>query len=99
VQNLLGNAVKYTKEGSVQIVTSHLPNSGCRITVADDGPGISTEQLEKIFQPYTRGTTHGQSGMGLGLTIAHEAAVLLKARLWAESQPGNGSNFHLELPG
>jgi signal transduction histidine kinase len=99
VQNLLGNAVKYTKEGSVRIVTSHLPNSGCRITVADDGPGISTEQLEKIFQPYTRGTTHGQSGMGLGLTIAHEAAVLLKARLWAESQPGNGSNFHLELPG
>jgi signal transduction histidine kinase len=99
VQNLLGNAVKYTKQGSVRIITSHLPNRGCRITVADNGPGISNDQLDMIFLPYTRGTTHGQSGMGLGLTIAHEAAVLLKARLWAESQPGNGSNFHLDLPG
>ena len=80
VQNLLGNAVKYTKKGRVRIITSHLPSGGCRITVADNGPGIPKEQLEKIFQPYTRGPTYGQSGMGLGLTIAHEASVLLKGR-------------------
>jgi signal transduction histidine kinase len=98
LQNLIGNGVKYTKQGRVRIVTSQLESGGCRITVADDGPGIPTEQIEKIFQPYMRGPTHGQSGLGLGLTIAHEAANLLKARLWAESQLGNGSKFHLDLP-
>jgi signal transduction histidine kinase len=99
MQNLVGNAVKYTKKGRVRIITSHLPSGGCRITVADNGPGIPKEQLEAIFQPYMRGPTHGQSGMGLGLTIAHEASVLVKGRLWAESEPGKGSNFHLDLPG
>lgn len=99
LQNLLGNAVKYTKEGIVRVITGVLPNGGCRITVADNGPGIPKEQMEQIFQPYVRGPTYGQSGMGLGLTIAHEAAALLKARLWAESQLGNGAKFHLELPG
>ena len=99
LQNLLGNAVKYTKQGRVSVSTSQFGNGGCRITVADNGPGIPKDQLEEIFQPYMRGATHGQSGMGLGLTIAHEAAVLLKSRLWAESQPGNGAKFHLDLPG
>jgi signal transduction histidine kinase len=99
LQNLLGNAVKYTKQGFVRISTHLLDRGKCRITVAYDGPGIPREQMGQIFQPYMRGPTHGQSGLGLGLTIAHEAAVLLKARLWAESQPGQGSKFHLELPG
>jgi signal transduction histidine kinase len=64
MQNLLGNAVKYTKEGQVMVSTSPLGSGGCRITVADNGPGIAKEQLEEIFQPYMRGATHGQSGMG-----------------------------------
>jgi signal transduction histidine kinase len=98
LQNLLGNAVKYTKQGRVRVITSKLSGGGCQITVADDGPGIPPDQIEMIFQPYTRGPTHGQSGLGLGLTIAHEAANLLKARLWAESQVGVGSKFHLDLP-
>jgi len=99
LQNLLGNAVKYTKHGGVRVKGSLLESGGCRISVEDDGPGIAKDQLERVFQPYVRGSSHGESGMGLGLTIAHEAAVLLKARLWAESQPGNGAKFHLELPG
>jgi len=99
LQNLLGNAVKYTKQGRVIVSTSPSGSGGCRITVADNGPGISKDRLEEIFQPYMRGATHGQPGMGLGLTIAHEAAVVLKSRLWAESQPGNGAKFHLDLPG
>jgi signal transduction histidine kinase len=98
LQNLLGNAVKYTKRGSVRVKGSLLESGGCRVSVEDDGPGISKEQLETVFQPYVRGLSHGESGMGLGLTIAHEAAMLLKARLWAESQVGRGSQFHLDLP-
>jgi signal transduction histidine kinase len=98
LQNLVGNAVKYTQAGKVRIASASLEHGKCRITVADDGPGIPAEQLEKIFQPYMRGPTHGQSGLGLGLTIAHEAAVLLKGKLWAENIPGTGAKFHLDLP-
>lgn len=98
VQNLLGNAVKYTPKGRVEIQMAHSHNHRCQITIADEGPGIPKEQLERIFQPYMRGPTHGQKGLGLGLTIAHEAAALLKARLWAESELGRGTKFHLELP-
>jgi signal transduction histidine kinase len=99
LQNLMGNAVKYTMQGSIRIITTHLSRGGCRVTVADTGPGIPKEQLSQIFQPYMRGPTHGQAGLGLGLTIAHEAAVILKARLWAESQLGVGTSFHFDLPG
>jgi signal transduction histidine kinase len=98
LQNLMGNAVKYTQKGKVEISMNHAGGGRCRITVADQGPGIPKEQLDRIFEPYMRGPTHGQKGIGLGLTIAHEAAVLLKARLWAESEPGRGTKFHLELP-
>jgi signal transduction histidine kinase len=97
-QNLLGNAIKYTQQGSVRVKAALMDNGGFRISIEDDGPGIAQDQLEKIFQPYVRGASHGQAGMGLGLTIAHEAAVLLKARIWAQSELGQGSQFHLDLP-
>jgi len=51
-----------------------------------------------LFNSFTRGVTYGQPGMGLGLTIAHHAADLLGARLWAESTPGKGSTFFVRLP-
>lgn len=99
LQNLIGNAVKYTKQGQVRIITSSSDGKVCRVSVEDDGPGIPVEQISQIFKPYTRGPTHGQSGIGLGLSIAMEAASLLKARLWAESELGKGSQFHLEIAG
>ena len=98
LQNLLGNAVKYTMRGGVRVITSQSSKGGCVITVEDDGPGIPAEQIENIFKPYMRGQTHGQQGLGLGLTIAQEAARLLDAKLTAESKVGSGSQFHLELP-
>jgi signal transduction histidine kinase len=98
LQNLVGNAVKYANRGEVRIAVENGSPDTCRVSVVDQGPGIAPERLEQIFQPFARGETHGQQGNGLGLSIARQAAELLRARLWAESSAGQGTAFHLELP-
>jgi signal transduction histidine kinase len=103
LQNLVGNAIKYSKDGVVRIAAhpdgkSGVPNIAWRLSVIDRGPGIEPEQLSQMFQAFSRGETHGQGGSGLGLTIARQAADLLGAKLWAESQPQKGSSFHVDLP-
>ncbi len=98
LQNLVANAVKYSPKGEVRIKVGCENGHGCMISVIDQGPGIAQEKLGQLFTPFARGETHGQPGSGLGLSIARQAADLLKAKLWAESKPGEGSTFHLELP-
>jgi signal transduction histidine kinase len=100
LQNLASNAVKYTPAGQVRIAATQGPGDrdGWRVTVADQGPGIAPEKLSELFDSFTRGDTHGQPGVGLGLSIANQAAQLLGAKLWAESMPGAGASFHLQLP-
>jgi signal transduction histidine kinase len=100
LQNLVGNAIKYSKRGEV-LVAATKPDDmtcACRLSVIDHGPGMKPEAVAKLFDPFTRGDTHGESGSGLGLTIARQAADLLGARLWVESEDGDGSKFHLDLP-
>jgi signal transduction histidine kinase len=97
LQNLVGNAIKYSKQGAVRIVTAK-QGDGSRLSVVDQGPGIDEKQLARMFQPFARGETHGQAGTGLGLSIARQAADLLGAKLWAESEAGRGCSFHLDLP-
>jgi signal transduction histidine kinase len=104
LQNLVGNAVKYSSRGAVRITADYHCSDGngrgysWRLSVVDQGPGIEPQRLTQMFQPYARGETHGQQGTGLGLSIARQAADLLGAKLWAESRPGEGAAFHLELP-
>jgi signal transduction histidine kinase len=100
LRNLVSNAVKYTPRGkvTVRVETRRNDGGGPRITVADEGPGMTQEQLGKLFAPFTRGETHGQSGVGLGLSIARQGAELLQARLSVESEVGKGATFYLELP-
>jgi signal transduction histidine kinase len=66
--------------------------------VTDQGLGIPKEKLGELFGAFTRGDTHGQPGVGLGLSIARQAADVMGAKLWAESTVGEGSTFFLELP-
>ena len=99
LQNLLSNAIKYTQKGGVRVsARPSRDGNGCLVAVSDDGPGIPNERLSELFGSFTRGDTHGQPGVGLGLSIARQAADLLGARLWAESQQGKGSTFYLQLP-
>jgi signal transduction histidine kinase len=97
-QNVISNAVKYGKKGKVRVSAEKRDDGIVRISVRDEGPGIAEDKLKRLFAPFTRGETHGQGGVGLGLSIARQAADVLGARLWAESVEGNGATFHLELP-
>lgn len=102
LQNILGNAVKYSSKGVVRISAKPLQETrGNRweLTVSDEGPGIAGEQVARIFDAFKRGESHGQTGVGLGLAIASQAAKLLGAELTVESTLGIGSTFRLVLPG
>lgn len=93
--NILGNAIKFTAEGQV---TLRLAYSGemARIEIADTGPGMSAEELARVFEPFERGVTTG-AGTGLGLTIAKMLTDLMGGELRVSSQPGQGSCFSLKL--
>jgi len=101
LQNLVGNAIKYTAKGEVrvEVVGRPAPETGCAIEVLDTGPGIAPERIEGLFAPFVRGETHGQSGVGLGLYIARQAADVLGATLDARSTPGVGTTFTFYVPG
>jgi signal transduction histidine kinase len=100
LQNLIGNAIKYTDQGEVKVVLAAAPgDGGCTIAVSDRGPGIAPERMEQLFAPFVRGETHGQAGVGLGLYIARQSAEILGATLRAESKLGEGSTFVLQLRG
>lgn len=99
VSSLLGNALKYTVRGRVEV---RLRREGDRIRfeVADTGPGLSLEDLNRAFQPFERieRTCAGAGGAGLGLSLARALARLMGGDIGAESAPGAGSCFWLDLP-
>ncbi len=96
LDNLVGNAVKYSHGGNVRIsLACSETDVVCR--VADHGPGIPAEQRERIFDPFVR-LDQTRSGTGLGLYIAHEIVVAHGGRIWLDSQPGSGSTFSFVLP-
>jgi len=99
--NLGTNAIKFTQQGEVLI--------GCEVQrldpadvmlhfwVRDTGIGMSAEQIQQLFQPFTQGdssTTRQYGGTGLGLTISRQLVEMMGGRIWVNSQPGKGSTFH-----
>jgi signal transduction histidine kinase len=101
LQNLLGNAIKYSSRGTVRVTAAPWEENGAEgwaVSISDQGPGISPEHMRRIFSAFARGETHGQPGVGLGLAIASEAARLLGGKLIVESEMGVGSIFRLLLP-
>jgi signal transduction histidine kinase len=112
LQNLLGNAIKYSSKGRIEI-GAVAKDQSWEVFVSDQGPGITPEQQGRIFDAFSRGDTHGQAGVGLGLTIASRAAEVIGAKLTLESTPGaevigakltlestpgKGTTFRLLLP-
>jgi len=97
-QNIVSNALKYTKPKTTITIGCQCDNGSCRVGVADQGPGIAPEKLEEVFMAFARGETHGKEGVGLGLSIARQAGECIGARVWAESTLGAGATFFVELP-
>ncbi len=102
--NLVGNAIKFTDHGHVRISVDPLPASDDRVrlrfSILDTGIGIQQDQLEAIFDTFTR-IQHKHriyEGTGLGLSISKQLIDLQGGRIWAKSRPGEGSEFLFELP-
>lgn len=98
--NLLGNAVKFTDQGSIQLEI--LPaGTAIRVKVRDTGPGIAPALQQTIFAAFTQvdaSTRREYSGVGLGLAISAGLVELMNGRIGVESEPGRGSCFWFELP-
>jgi signal transduction histidine kinase/DNA-binding LacI/PurR family transcriptional regulator/AraC-like DNA-binding protein len=99
--NLLGNAAKFTRSGSVALSARVVPPE-ISISVADTGPGIPEDMLSSVFEPFvslgSAAEEGGPRGVGLGLSIARHIAALHSGRLEASSEPGRGATFALSLP-
>ncbi|MCR5880306.1 ATP-binding protein [Phenylobacterium sp. J367] len=97
--NLIGNALKFTETGSVTLSARAGPvrSNRCRvsISVVDTGPGIPEELLPSIFDRYAQAGRNG--GAGLGLAVCQQLTELMGGRIRAESTPGLGAAFHLDL--
>jgi signal transduction histidine kinase/DNA-binding response OmpR family regulator len=102
--NLLGNAVKFTEQGSVALRLASQPGQVAEqiellCEVEDSGPGIAAAELELIFKPFVQlGEQTDQEGTGLGLTITRQYVELMGGVISAESEPGKGSLFRFNLP-
>lgn len=96
--NLLGNAVKFTDEGTVRLEASMTDNGRVVFRVSDTGAGILAQDIERIFDPFERVRLGGSQGTGLGLAISSRLAAELGGSLVVDSQPGVGSTFTLDIP-
>ena len=99
--NLVGNAIKFTTEGHVEIRVSLLKNNLLKIEVEDNGIGISAEQQKYIFDEFRQAdasTTRKFGGTGLGLSICKKFAEMLKGNISVKSELNNGSIFTVVLP-
>jgi signal transduction histidine kinase len=104
ILNLLGNAAKYCKNGTVELVVTKVVTAGTELTrfeIIDTGIGISENQLEMIFNEFSQansGVSADNVGIGLGLSISKKYSTLLKGKVSVTSALGKGSNFSVTLP-
>ncbi|PZQ65671.1 MAG: hypothetical protein DI570_00790 [Phenylobacterium zucineum] len=103
--NLLGNALKFTETGSVEVIVHGIARPDgrvlLRVAVRDTGPGIAPEHLATLFDRFSQAEgadARRFGGAGLGLAIVRQLLELMDGRVWVESEVGIGSTFHVEVP-
>lgn len=100
LNNLIGNAIKFSPKGSKIQVSLHMVYDEIILTVKDEGPGIANSELERIFKPFITSrarTTGGEKTTGLGLTIAKKIIEGHHGHIWVDSIMGQGSTFYISL--
>jgi signal transduction histidine kinase len=102
IENLIGNAVKYSEEGASIDIEVNYGDDDVEISVIDHGPGIASDQFERIFERFKRGEgvalVKGQSSTGLGLSIVKMLMEAMGGKVDLNSKLGEGSSFNLRLP-
>lgn len=97
--NLLGNAISYSPSGSEIVIAVDADLRGrATVSVTDQGPGLSSDQQERIFKKFERLGREGDGGSGLGLYISQRLANAMDGELTIASEPGEGTRFTLALP-
>ncbi|MPY86960.1 MAG: hypothetical protein GEU99_03470 [Luteitalea sp.] len=99
--NLLDNAVKYGPVDQTVVVTVMACGDHVRLLVEDQGPGVSEEDRDRIWEPFrrARGKAESVPGTGIGLAVVRQLVDLHGGRVWVEPRPGRGARFAVELPG
>ena len=100
-RNLVGNAIKFTNENGTILISANKENSFCKISVKDDGVGISEENIAKIFRidsKHKTPGTMGEKGTGLGLILCKEFVEKHGGKIEVKSEVGKGSRFSFTLP-
>ncbi len=97
--NLLGNACKFTSDGTVSLRATAAGGSWS-VVVSDDGPGIDVETQSRLFVPFSQGRQRGLrvQGTGLGLAITRELVVRMGGTVAFRSTPGQGATFEVQFP-
>jgi signal transduction histidine kinase len=99
--NLIGNAVKFTNQGMVELQVSYSDPQTLKFSVSDSGIGISCEKLKLIFDPFSQGdssNTRKHGGVGLGLAICKRLICAMNGQIWVDSEINKGSTFHFSIP-
>ena len=96
--NLLSNAVRHSPAGARVLLAVRPNGSTIQFLVADEGPGVPPEALERIFEPFERFDPHSGAGTGLGLPVSRRLAEVLGGHLEVQSASTQGATFILELP-
>jgi signal transduction histidine kinase len=98
IVNLISNAIKYAPQTKITI-TTHKERDCAVLIVCDEGPGIDMNKLETIFNRFERGNSpQNVGGLGLGLFITRKIVEHHRGTIRAESSPGHGARFIIELP-
>ncbi|MDP3730366.1 MAG: sensor histidine kinase [Candidatus Omnitrophota bacterium] len=100
LMNLIGNAVKFTHEGSIKVKTSK-EGDIVKVSIRDTGIGVKEEDMPQLFKKFTqieKGLERRSGGTGLGLTISKEIIEKHGGKIWADSKPGEGTVFYFTLP-
>ena len=98
LENLIGNAIKFTPPGGRIVVTAVPAGGEVRFSVADSGPGIAAEHRTRVFDRFWQAEHAKRRGVGLGLQICKGIVAAHGGRIWVESTPGGGATFQFTLP-